>query len=171
MKVETLKWYVFISSKYKIYHKLSESLKELELEYFIPLQKQTRQWTDRKMKIDVPIFHPYFFVHCNYSKILAILQKHSFVRYLSFDKKPQFISIDEINRIKRICSFQKNLKVELVSQEIDIGKVVIIKEGHFKGLEGIVTQISKSKHKISLRLPSLKINAKIEYNINDIDIK
>ena len=171
MNKNLLKWYVFTSSKYKIYQKLSVSLQELELEFFIPLQKQIRQWSDRKKKIDVPIFHPYFFVLCDKAKILEIINNHNYLRFLSFDKKPQFISLDEIDRIKRICNFQKNLKVELVSQEVDIGMTVIIKEGHFKGLEGVVTQISKTKQKIILHLPSLKLNAKIELDKNNIDLK
>ena len=54
-------WYV-IYTKPKNEKKVAERLQQIEIEVFCPLVTVVKQWSDRKKKIQIPLFNSYVFV-------------------------------------------------------------------------------------------------------------
>ena len=55
------KWLVFYT-KSRQEKKVRDILLRRGFEVFLPLQKVMRQWSDRKKKVEVPLFNAYIFV-------------------------------------------------------------------------------------------------------------
>ncbi|MCX8473299.1 MAG: UpxY family transcription antiterminator [Sediminibacterium sp.] len=161
------KWIVFKYFKSNFHLKVCDLLQENNFEYYIPLQKQLRKWKDRKKKIDVPILKPYFFVNIEEKMAAEVVRKIPHIRYLTYCNKIQSISTEEIQRIQRICNFEKEHHLEFISSPFNVGSEVLIISGHFKGLKGIVIQ-DKNVEKIYLNIPSLNRFSKIEIKKEDI---
>ena len=92
--------------------KVGMRLSEVEIENFVPLQKQLRQWHDRKKWVDVPLFSYYIFVYISTKKRHEVFQIMGITKFLSIDGKLSTIPTEEIERIKRLCSYAGKVKVE-----------------------------------------------------------
>ncbi len=162
-----VKWIIFKYFRSNFHHKIIEHLNDHKVEYFLPLQKQLHKWKDRKKKIDVPILKPYFFVNTSEKEAFELVKKIPHIRYLTHCRKIQIITIEEIQRIQRICNFEKEHQLEITGEYFKIGTEVEIKHGHFKGLKGVVI-LEKNVEKIYLRIPSLNYFSKIEIKKENI---
>ena len=95
-------WYaVYVRSRHekKVYHLFEEK----GIESSLPLIKTTRQWSDRKKKVEVPLFRGYVFVRLDIDKDkLHILQTDGVVKFISIRSKPSRIPDEQINWIHMI---------------------------------------------------------------------
>jgi len=80
-----------INSKYKWYavntrlnheKKVEESLKEKNIEVFLPKKKTLRMWSDRKKWVEEPLFRPYVFVNVSHKEYYQVLQTPSVISYI-----------------------------------------------------------------------------------------
>ncbi len=55
-------WYV-LYTKSRNEKKLTQLLSEKGFDVYCPLQETVKQWSDRKKKVQEPIFKSYIFVH------------------------------------------------------------------------------------------------------------
>lgn len=67
---------------------------------YLPLQRQLRQWSDRKKWVDMPFIPSYLFVFTGVSQLYAIARARGVVRVIYFDGKPVPIPDEQINRLK-----------------------------------------------------------------------
>ena len=64
MTTLTRKWRVlYVRPRWE--KKVEDQLTERNIENFLPLREEIRQWTDRKKRVIVPLFPGYLFVHVN----------------------------------------------------------------------------------------------------------
>jgi len=54
--------------------KVAGELEEQHIEYYLPLIKTIRQWSDRKKKVEVPLINSYIFVRIIEKEYLKVLQ-------------------------------------------------------------------------------------------------
>mgnify|MGYP000020508803 CR=1 FL=1 len=130
-------WYaVYVRSRHekKVYHLFEEK----GMESSLPLIKTTRQWSDRKKKVEVPLFRGYVFVKIDINKDkLNILKTDGVVKFIGIKKKPSRIPDEEIHWIDMMVVESDTIKNE---KEIPVGQKIRVSAGPFKGLEGIVTR-------------------------------
>jgi transcription antitermination factor NusG len=86
-------------------------------------------------------------------------------KFLSIDGKLSTIPTEEIERIKRLCSYAGKVKVE--QGMLNIGDEVDIMEGHFIGLRGQVINSNDNK-KIRISIPSLNCSATVLLDKNNV---
>ena len=129
-------WYaIYVNSRHEkcVYNKL----KRKNIESSLPLTSVIRQWSDRKKKVEIPLFRGYVFVNINIqNEKLDVLQTEGVVKFVSFGGKIVDIPDKQMHWIHRLLA-SSNIEYE---QEFTVGVQVDVIFGPFKGLRGLVKQ-------------------------------
>ena len=65
------KWFaIYVKSRCE--KKVNEQLEDIGVESFLPLITRVKQWSDRKKKVEEPLFRSYLFVHISDIIIIAV---------------------------------------------------------------------------------------------------
>jgi len=151
-------WYV-VYTKPKWEKKVAEKLNEMGIECYCPLIIQIKQWTDRKKKIEVPLFNSYVFVQLEYTDRNSVFQISGVVRYLFWLGKPAIVRDEEINIIKTSLAAPNLSDISVTS--IQVGDRIKLESGVFSNQDAIVQEISNTYY--TLVLESLGCVLKIKY--------
>ena len=127
-----LNWYA-LYTRPRFEKKVEIQLSEREIETYLPLQTVVRQWSDRKKKIQEPIFRGYIFVHVEPQHRIESLRVDGVVRMIGFAGKPSIIPDDQIDAIQRLLD--KNAKIE-ACDFFAVGDPVEVAQGPFAGIKG-----------------------------------
>jgi transcription antitermination factor NusG len=149
------KWLVFYTAS-RQERKSADILIAGGYEVFLPTQIQVRQWSDRKKKVEVPLFNGYIFVKETEKRITNILQTPGIVRNIRHNSKPAVLHEDEYQIILRFLKSGYFVEADQ-QQEFEKGEKVIIAEGQLKGLEGIITGTG-AKKKFRVLIHTLGVN-------------
>ncbi|MBX2842510.1 MAG: UpxY family transcription antiterminator, partial [Flammeovirgaceae bacterium] len=128
-------WYV-IYTKPKNEKKVNQRLVDKNIQTFLPLQKTLRQWSDRKKKVEVPVFSSYLFVRIDIKNKYDVLETYGVVRFVNYLGKPAIVREHEIEAIQ----FLLNNYTEIKAESLSIGSRLEIKAGALKGNTGIVVK-------------------------------
>src|SRR5690349_12724362 len=90
------KWLVFYT-KSRHEKKVKELLEKNGMEVFLPMQRQLRQWSDRKKKVEVLLFNSYIFVFETESKIPEILAVPGVAWNIRYNNKPAQLHAKELD--------------------------------------------------------------------------
>lgn len=131
------KWYV-ITTKSRAEKKVSLGLVKLGIDHFLPLQKQLKQWKDRKKWVDVPLFNSYIFVYLSEQFRNEVFEVSGVVKYVAIKGVPSVLQKEEIERIKKICSQEHEVKI--TTSGLVTGDEVEVTEGPLKGLKGRISE-------------------------------
>ncbi|CAM3674009.1 UpxY family transcription antiterminator [Flavobacterium chungbukense] len=153
-----MNWYV-IYTKPKWEKKVADKLQQLGIECYCPLITQVKQWSDRKKKIEVPLFNSYVFVQIADSERSSVFQVAGVIRYLFWLGKPAIVKDEEINIIKT------NLKAPNISDvsvsTLQVGDKIKLESGAFSNQSAIVQEVSNNYY--ILVLETLGCVLKIKY--------
>ena len=128
-------WYaVYVRSRQE--KKVHQFLLEKGVESSLPLIKTTRKWSDRKKKVEIPLFRGYVFVRIDIGKDkLNILKTDGVVKFIGIKKKPSRIPNEEIHWMHMMLGKSDTIQNE---KESPVGNKVRVIAGLFKGVEGVV---------------------------------
>jgi transcriptional antiterminator NusG len=163
------KWFVFYT-KSRHEKKVRDLLQGRGYTVFLPLQKVLRQWSDRKKRVEVPLFNSYIFVHIPEHRIIEVLQTPGVAWVIRHNGRPAALRQCEYDMIVRFL--QTGLLIEVLPQEkVEKGDWVKIMDGPLRGLEGRVTKVHPRKFTVVLETlgQALRVNLdpsilkKIEY--------
>lgn len=152
-------WYV-LYTKSRNEKKVAQVLAAKGVEVFCPLQQSIRQWSDRKKKIQEPIFKSYIFVQLpNYEDdSIAVLTTPGAVRFLWWLGKPGIVRDEEIRSIR---DFINKYKDAAITTEVKQGQEVTIMEGPLKENKGKVLRIHGKKAILFVKSLGLNLVAEI----------
>jgi transcription antitermination factor NusG len=136
-----MNWYV-VYTKPKWEKKVAEKLNQIGIECYCPLITQVKQWSDRKKKIEVPLFNSYIFVHLNESDRNGVFQVAGVIRYLFWLGKPAVVKDQEIEIIKTNLN-SSNLS-EISVSDIQVGDKITLESGAFSNQSAIVQEVSNN---------------------------
>jgi transcriptional antiterminator NusG len=146
------KWLVFYT-KSRGEKAAHESLRKFGYESFLPLQKVLRQWSDRKKKVEIPLFNSYLFVYDIEANIPEILKTPGLSWNIRHNGKPAFLREKELATIKRFID--SGLTIDISSaQELDKGDQVKIMDGPMKGAIGFLSG-EYNEQKFTIELESI----------------
>jgi transcription termination/antitermination protein NusG len=145
-------WLVFYT-KSRQEKKVSELLSRRGFEVFLPLQKVMRQWSDRKKKVEVPLFNSYIFVLESEDKISLILQTPGVSWNIRHNGKPAVLHQNEMETIKRFISSGLLLESRAVDNLVEGDPVEVI-DGSLKGMLGLLIK-TKEGDKFTIALESI----------------
>ncbi|MEP6930875.1 MAG: UpxY family transcription antiterminator [Flavobacterium sp.] len=153
-----MNWYV-VYTKPKWEKKVSERLNQIGIECYCPLTIQIKVWSDRKKKVEVPLFNSYVFVQLSDANRNSVFQVAGAVRYLFWLGKPAIVKEEEINIIKKSLT---DLNVSEISvTAFQVGDRIKLESGVFSNQDAIVQEVSKTHY--ILVLESLGCVLKIKY--------
>lgn len=153
-----MNWYV-LYTKPKWEKKVGEKLTQMGIVCYCPLISQIKQWSDRKKKVEVPLFNSYVFVQMADSDRNSVFQIAGVVRYLFWLGKPAIVRDEEINIIK--TSLQSDNIADISVTSIQVGDKIKLESGAFSNQSAIVKEVSKNYY--VLVLESLGCVLKIKY--------
>ncbi len=151
------RWYVlYLRSRYE--KRVDEELKRRGIESFLPTVIETRQWSDRKKKVELPLFPGYEFVRIDLKERLQALQVDGVVRFVSVRDHPCPVPDEQIESLKLVVASPKTIRRE---QPLKEGELVEVKTGPFAGLQGIVVR-SKNLTRVVISITSIQQAVSVE---------
>ncbi|EIA10253.1 UpxY family transcription antiterminator [Flavobacterium frigoris] len=142
-----MNWYV-VYTKPKWEKKVAEQLTNFGIECYCPLITTVRQWSDRKKKVEVPLFNSYIFVQLADKDRNLVFQSVGVVRYLFWLGKPAIVRDEEIATIKNWLSIAD--QYDVVVDAFQIGDKITLESGPFITQEATVQEIKKTHYVLVL---------------------
>ena len=141
--------------------KSAEVLKLSDIDVFLPLQRQLKEWSDRKKWVESPLFPGYLFVNIYETDYFKVLNSFGIVRFIYFNHKPAVVRDDVIDSIKKLMSNEVLDCVEIADSELIIGDEIQILRGSLKGIKGKLVNF-KGKNKIAIEIECMKKTVLVE---------
>ena len=147
-------WYA-VYTKPRWEKKVAAGLQAQDLEAYCPLNRCSRQWSDRKKTVEIPLFTSYVFVKIAESQKEAVRRTAGILNFVYWEGKPAVLRNEEIEAIRDFVMAHQN--IVLTSLQMKVGKDIEIPEGVFKGQTGKVLKIEKKRvekllHQLGIKL-------------------
>ncbi|MDZ4713517.1 MAG: UpxY family transcription antiterminator [bacterium] len=167
MKTDEKSWFVLQTKPRNENHVLLQ-IQQKQIEVFVPFMEKIRIWSDRKKKIQVPLFSGYVFVRGNEEERLrAITETFGALRYIFYEKRPANVSEREIELIKQAIAEPEKISIE--DKKIKKGDMIMVTRGIFKGMKGYVNEF-RGNYKLTVNLDELSYSFSIILNSNEVSI-
>ncbi len=153
------KWYV-IYTRPRWEKKIALLLLDKEIEHYCPLNKITKQWSDRKKIIEEPLFKGYIFVKRGVHDKWDIKMIPGVLNYVHWLGKPAVVKESDIKIIKKFL--QEFNDVEVTDANIAMHEKVQVKQGLMMNYKGIVLEVLGNKAKVKIDSMGLILTAIFE---------
>ena len=130
--------------------KVLSQLEDMGFQAYLPQITVVKQWSDRRKKVDEPLFKSYVFVCSNDKEYIPILNVYGVVKFVTFERKAVVVPENQILAIKKFVSdYERGEEFKMSNNEdLKVGQMVRIINGPMKGLEGRLEQIQNKRHLI-----------------------
>jgi transcription antitermination factor NusG len=157
-------WYAAYTSR-NHEKKVAAELERRSLTSFLPLYDSVRRWKDRRIKLQVPLFPGYIFVHIPLEERLRVLKVPGVVRIVAFNGCAVSVPETEITRIQDILN--RGLRTE-PHPYLSVGRRVRVKSGPLLGLQGILLR-RKNKLRFVVSMESILRSMAVEMDECDLE--
>lgn len=166
--IQTHKYWYVVYTRSRAEKKVHSELLNMDIESFLPMQKQLRKWKDRKKWVEIPLISGYCFVYISQKEYDRVLQADNVVCYITFDGKAAIIPKQQIEALRRIVD-QYDFEVQITSENYEPGQTVEIINGPLVGVRGELVDI-RGKHKFLLRVKEIEKSFTLEVPASDLSI-
>jgi transcription antitermination factor NusG len=130
--------------------RVAGQLRERGVENFLPQYESVRKWKDRRVRLLMPLFPGYVFVHLALQDRLLVLEVPGVAWLVSFAGRPVAVPEEEFARIRGFLNQGLCAKPH---PYLKAGRRVRVRSGPLEGMEGIVVRRKNgSRLVISLEL-------------------
>jgi transcription antitermination factor NusG len=159
-------WFA-VQTNYRHENRVSRDLKSKGFETYLPLLRETRQWSDRKKTVEVPAFDGYVFVrHDDSLKTrVCVLQTLGVVRVLGDNHSPVPIPDSEIESLQRTLFSNLDCKR---CDSLAVGTMVEVKRGVLAGIRGRLLHYQNSL-RLVLSVSTVSQAISVEVNLQDVE--
>src|SRR5208283_2708871 len=134
------RWYAaYTSANHE--KRVAEQLQRRSVENFLPLYESVRRWKDRRVRLKLPLFPGYVFVHIALRDRLKVLQVPGVAKLVSFHGQPAPVPDKDIEAIRTCLAGPHPVQPHRYLQR---GQRVRVLSGPLAGLTGIVVRQKKS---------------------------
>ncbi len=144
-------WYVWYTRP-RAEKKIRDRLLSKQIEVFLPLQKELRQWSDRKKWIETPLFSGYIFTRIPWKEMDKVTFTEGILNYVRMDGRPAFLLEHEVESIKNML--QHGIQAEVTDGQFELGDFIEIATGPLKGLTGNIIQY-RGSNKLAVSITQL----------------
>lgn len=131
--------------------KVYDQLNDLGYEAYLPLITRVKQWSDRKMKVQEPLFKSYVFVRNNERQHYYVLGVYGVVHFVTFEHKAVVVPDKQILAIKKYIDNPVDDEEDLHNIDLKEGQLVRITNGPMQGLMGRLISV-KSKRRLLINI-------------------
>ena len=147
----------WLAAYVKMHHekKVRDHLTSLNIDNFLPVQTEIRQWSDRKKKIERVLIPMMIFVYVDTEEQQRVIRLPSIIRYLVLrgEHKPTEIPTSQMNSFMFMLDNSEN-QVNFSSNNLQPGENIRVIKGSLTGLEGELIYV-EGKSKIAIRIEQL----------------
>jgi transcription antitermination factor NusG len=134
------------------------------VQHFLPVYESVRQWKDRRMKLELPLFPGYVFVRLALRDRLRVLQVPGVARLVGFNGVPTSLPDDEIESLR--LALAEGLRAE-PHPYLKVGRRVRITRGPLAGREGLLKRW-KGDLRVVLSIESIQRSISIEVDASSV---
>ncbi|TFV94329.1 UpxY family transcription antiterminator [Algoriphagus kandeliae] len=149
-----LKWYVMYTAS-RSEKKVATRLREKGWEVYLPLVTELRQWSDRKKKVERPLFNGYVFVKTHRNQLWECLQVPGSVKFVHFSGNHATVREEDLDKIRRVV--ETGVAVETDGGEIEPGEQVQVMGGPLQNMVGECIE-KGNKDYFVIRIPGIYQN-------------
>lgn len=142
-----MNWYVVYTIP-RWEKKVAKTLDEKGIEHYCPLNKVTRQWSDRKKMVLEPLFKGYVFVRVADEGKWKLKDIPGILNFVYWVGKPAVVRDDEILTIRKFLDEFES--IEVIENQLKEKDSVIINKGIFLDYKGIVLALEGNKVKVHI---------------------
>jgi transcription antitermination factor NusG len=145
---------------------VADHLKGKGYEWFLPLYKARRRWSDRIREVDAPLFPGYLFCRFNPHNRLPILKTPGVTQIVGYNHVPVPVDEQEIEAIRRLVA---SGVPKSPCAYLEVGSRVRIEAGALRGLEGILMEL-KGKRRLVLSITLLRRSVAVEIDSDAVSV-
>lgn len=145
------KWYP-VYTHARAEKKAYEALTKKGIETYLPLQRQLKQWSDRKKWVEEPLIKSYLFVRIGHKEQAEVLMTKGITRFIYFSNRITSMPDSQINELKLLMA--SPYEIEITEENLQPGERIVIKAGPLKGMPGEIIAY-RSQKQLILRLENL----------------
>lgn len=160
------RWYA-LQVKTRCERQVGQQLQRQGHQICVPVQKQLRQWSDRRKWVEMVLFTNYVFVVSS-EKLHGLIEStpHA-LGFVKIQKKPVPLRAQDVALIRQLDGLPQ--PVEVSPRPLQAGAEVEIVSGNLRGLQGQVVSLHGSE-RVQLALPSLRCFALVEMSKRELRI-
>jgi transcription antitermination factor NusG len=157
---EESKWYaLFVCSNQE--KRVAGCLNSLMVEHFLPCYVSVRQWKDRRVTLEMPLFPGYIFVRLPFHERMKVLTIRQVVSLVGTKNSPSVISDGEIAGIRAGIEHGRAEPHEY----FEVGQRIVITDGVMCGMEGILLTV-RSRARVVISIQSIGRAFVVEVSAN-----
>jgi transcriptional antiterminator RfaH len=148
--------------------KLHDSITEQGIESYLPLHETIRIWSDRRKKVQVPLFPSYVFVRPKTRQEYYIaLNCFGAVRFITFCGKPAVVTDKEIEAIRLLLNEECEYEMEASNETFSPGEWIEIFKGALRGFQGEMIE-HRGQYKLIVRIGALEQSLLVTVPLSDV---
>jgi transcription antitermination factor NusG len=161
---DVARWYVaYTSANHE--KRVAAQLDTREVEHFLPLYESVRKWKDRRVRLELPLFPGYIFVHMALRDSLKVQQVPGVARLVGSDGRPAELPEEEIEALR--ASLESGARAD-PHPYMKVGRRVRVKAGPMTGVEGILLQ-RKGKLRVVISIELIQRSVAVEIEEADLE--
>jgi transcription antitermination factor NusG len=153
-------WYA-LYTKPRWEKKVAKLLEEHGYENYCPLNKVTKQWSDRKKVVLEPIFKSYVFVKVDEKEKWEIRNINGVLNFVYWLGKPAIIREEEIDTIRKFLNEFSDVNVEQLNH-LKVNATVRVKQGIMMNYQGLLIEVAGNKARVRIESMGMYLNANFE---------
>ena len=158
--MENNSWWHAVYTKPRWEKKVAAMLEAKGIEYYCPLNKVVKQWSDRRKTVLEPLFKSYVFIKVPDEKKWEVLNINGIINYVTWLGKPAKIKENEIATIRKFL--KEFSSFEVVEGPLEINSRVKVKQGALMNYHGILIEINGSKARVKIESMGLQLSAQFD---------
>lgn len=134
------------------------------VEHFLPLYQTVHRWKDRRMRLELPLFPSYIFVHLPLRERLRVLEVPGVARLVGFGDYAAPLPAEEIEMLRNGLSGELNAQPH---PYLTAGRRVRITNGPLAGMEGLLMR-KKNNFRVILSINLIMRSIVVDVDVADI---
>lgn len=156
----SLHWFVFYI-RVNQEKKTALRLATIGLEHFLPCYRSLRQWKDRRVTLEMPLFPGYIFVRLPFIDRIKVLSLPHVVDIVGSKNIPAIVSPEEIDFIKNSVNFGHATPYSALME----GQPVIVTSGVLCGMRGTLLR-NQNKSRVIVIIHSIARSFAVDIDIS-----
>jgi transcription elongation factor/antiterminator RfaH len=160
-----MRWYaVYVRSRHE--SRVAKHLKDREIEFFLPLYKEERKWSDRKVEIELPLFPGYLFVRMRRTleNMYRVVEVPGVITIVGRGSSPEALEDAEIELLRKAM---KNPHQAKPHKFMKAGDKVRVTSGPLQGAEGFLVR-EKGKSRVVLQIGTIERSMSVEVDADAV---
>lgn len=162
---EKRKWFALYTKPRREF-KAAIQLEAISVESYLPTITKLKKWSDRKKKIEEPLFRGYIFIRADEKERLISLEQDAIIKTIFFDGRPAEIPEWQIESLKKMLESNADI---FVSDKLEVGTEIVVKSGPFQGIKGVIIKNANKEDMLAVSIGLL--NRSVMVNLPAADVE